>query len=117
MENDKIKQITEKIKKFRDERDWGKFHNPKEEAIDLIVEAGEVLEHFQWRNGKELDEYIKTHKQEISDELADVFYCLLQLVDTLKIDLEKAFDSKMKQNEKKYPIDKAKGKPTKYNEL
>ena len=117
MENEQIKKITEKIKKFRAERDWDKFHNPKNEAIDLIVEAGEVLEHFQWRNGKELDEYIKAHKQEISDELADVFYCILQLADTLKIDLEKAFDSKMKQNEEKYPIEKSKGKPNKYNQL
>lgn len=114
---DRIKEITEKIKKFRDERDWDKFHNPKEEAIDLAVEAAEVLEHFQWRSGKDLEEYIKTHKQEISDELADVFYCLLQLVDTLKIDLEKAFDLKMKQNEKKYPIHKVKGRPNKYSEL
>jgi len=114
---DRLKQITEKIKKFRVERDWDKFHNPKEEAIDLIVEAAEVLEHFQWRSNKDLEEYIKTHKQEISDELADVFYCLLQLVDTLEIDLEEAIDSKMRQNEKKYPIDKAKGKPDKYSEL
>lgn len=112
-----IKRIGEKIKKFRRERDWDKFLTPKDGAIDLAVEAAEVLEHFQWKSGDQLDEYIKTRKQEIGDELADVLYCLVALADLLEIDLISAFNAKMEQNAKKYPIEKAKGNNKKYTEF
>jgi NTP pyrophosphatase (non-canonical NTP hydrolase) len=72
-----IKDLTAKIAKIRDDRDWKQFHNPKDMAVSLALEANEVLEHFQWRNGAEMDEYVKTHKEEIGEELADVLYWVL----------------------------------------
>lgn len=112
-----IKELTERIKRFRDERDWKQFHNPKDDAISLILEASEVLEHFQWKNKKEIEIYIKGSKEEIGEELADVLYWVLLMSDDLKIDLKRVFEKKMEKNEKKYPVEKTKGKHTKYNKL
>ena len=112
-----IKKITAKIKKFRDERDWMQFHNHKDLALSLVLEAAEVLEHFQWKSPVEVDKYAKEAKNEIADELADVSMYLFELADNLGIDLAKAIEVKMKKNAKKYPIAKAKGKYTKYNRL
>ncbi len=114
---DEIKTITEKIKKFRDERDWGKFHNHKDVALSLVLEASEVLEHFQWKSINEVNDYAKTHKEDLADELADVAIYLFELADNLKIDLPFAITQKMAKNSKKYPIEKAKGKHTKYDKL
>jgi len=112
-----IKSITAKIKAFRDERDWKQFHNHKDVALSLVLEATEVLEHFQWKSPKEVEEHGKTNKEEIADELADVAIYLLELADNLKIDLPKAIDQKIKKNALKYPVHKAKGRHTKYNKL
>ena len=112
-----IKNLTEKIKKFRDERDWKQFHNPKDVALSLVLEATEVLEHFQWKDEEEIREYIKTNKNEISEELADVFCWVLLMSYDLKIDIKKALEEKLVKNEKKYPVDKSKGKHIKYNKL
>lgn len=112
-----IKTLTEKIKKFRDARDWKQFHNPKDLALSLTLEATEVLEHFQWKNPKEIEEYIKSNKEDIGEELADVLYWVLLISNDLKIDIRKALEKKIKRNEKKYPVSKAKGKHTKYNKL
>jgi NTP pyrophosphatase (non-canonical NTP hydrolase) len=83
----------------------------------LSLEAGEVLEHFQWKNNEEIKKYIIEHKDEISDELADVMYWVLLMSHDLKIDIPKALEKKIKKNENKYPVEKAKGKHTKYNKL
>lgn len=112
-----LKKLTKKIIAFRDVRDWKQFHNPKDVALSLMLEAAEVGEHFQWKNEKEIQEYIKTHKKEIGDELADTFYWVLLMAHDLGIDLIKASEEKMKQNIKKYPISKAKGKHSKYTEF
>lgn len=112
-----IKKLTEKILKFRRERDWEQFHTPKDLAISLSLEAGEVLEHFQWKNPKEIEEHIKNEKEEIADELGDVFIFLLLMAHDFKIDLAKAAENKIKRSALKYPIEKAKGKHTKYNKL
>jgi dCTP diphosphatase len=112
-----IKQITLKIKKFRDERDWKQFHNHKDMALSLVLEASEVLEHFQWKSPQEVDEYAKNNKEELADELADVAMYLFELADNLGIDLPNAMAQKMKKNAAKYPVHKAKGKHTKYNKL
>lgn len=114
---DKIKILTKKIEDFREARNWKQFHNPKDLAISLSLEAGEVLEHFQWKSPEEIKKYIKKNKKEIADELADVLYWVLLLSHDLNIDIEKAFLLKMKKNNKKYPVKKAKGKHTKYNKL
>jgi len=112
-----IKQITQKIRKFRDARDWKQFHNHKDLALSLVLEATEVLEHFQWKSLQEVEQYGKDSKEEIADELADVAIYLLELADNLRIDLKSAIFTKMKKNALKYPINKAKGKHTKYNKL
>ena len=112
-----IKALTKKINDFRNARDWKQFHNPKDVAISLSLEASEVLEHFQWKSKEEIEEYIKTHKEHIGEELADVFYWILLMSSDLNIDIEKAFILKMKENSKKYPVKKAKGKNLKYNKL
>ncbi len=112
-----IKKLQDKVVKFRDARDWKQFHNFKDTSLSLVLEAAEVMEHFQWKNTEEMEAYVKKHKQEIGDELADVLYWVFLMSNDLGIDVEKAFDKKLKKNEKKYPIKKAKGKNTKYNKL
>ena len=112
-----IKRLTEEIKKFRDERDWKQFHNHKDMALSLMLEAAEVLEHFQWKSMQEVDKHAEQCKDEIADELADVAMYLFELSDNLGIDLSKAVDFKLTENAKKYPVEKAKGKHTKYNKL
>ncbi len=112
-----IKNLTKKIVKFNKARNWGQFHNPKDLALSLSLEASEVLEHFQWKSKKEIEKYVKTDKEHIGEELADVFYWVLLMSYYLKIDLLKALGKKMKENENKYPVAKAKGKHTKYNKL
>ncbi len=112
-----ISEITKRIIAFRDARDWKQFHNPKDVALSLVLEAGEVMEHFQWKNQREIEEYIKTNKEDIGEELADVLYWILLLSRDLEIDIISAIDKKMTKNESKYPVDKAKGKHTKYDKL
>ncbi len=112
-----IKQLIEKIKKFRDERDWMQFHDPKSMAVSVVLEAAELLEHFQWKSRAEAEEYIKNNKDEIAEEMADVIIYLLEFADNIGIDLIEAVDKKIDKNAKKYPVEKAKGKHTKYNKL
>jgi NTP pyrophosphatase (non-canonical NTP hydrolase) len=112
-----IKELTEKIVAFRDARDWKQFHNPKDSALSLVLEATEVLEHFQWKNKEEMEAYVKTNKNDVGEELADVLYWVLLMSNDLGIDLVDIFEKKHKKNEAKYPIEKAKGKHTKYNKL
>ncbi|MFA6000280.1 MAG: nucleotide pyrophosphohydrolase [Candidatus Paceibacterota bacterium] len=112
-----MKKLTEKIVKFRDARNWKQFHNPKDCAISLSLEASEVLEHFQWKSKEEIGEYLKKNKKEIADELADVLYWVLLMSHDLGIDIKKASETKLKENAKKYPIKKSKGKHTKYTNL
>lgn len=111
-----ITELTKKVIRFRDERDWKQFHKPKDIAISLALEAAEVLEHFQWKTDAELEEYIKKYKEEIGDELSDVLYWILTMSHELHIDMVKAFNDKMIKNEKKYPIEKSKGNHRKYNQ-
>lgn len=112
-----INQLTERIQNFIKERDWNQFHNPKDLALSLVLESAEVMEHFQWKNNEEMQEYIKSHKNEIEEELSDVLYWVLLMSHDLDIDIKKAFEDKMLKNEAKYPIDKAKGRHDKYNKL
>lgn len=112
-----VKSLTKRIIKFRNARDWKQFHNPKDVALSMVLEAGEVMEHFQWKNKEEMEKYIVTNKEDIGEELADVLYWVLLMSNDLKIDVLKALEKKIKKNEKKYPVEKAKGKYTKYNKL
>ena len=109
-------KFTEQIIAFVKARDWEQFHNPKDIAISLSLEAAEVLEKFQWKSPKEIDAYLHDSKQDLADELVDVLYWVLLMSYYQDINLSEAFTSKMRQNEKKYPINKAKGNHAKYTE-
>ena len=112
-----IEILQEMVVKFRDERDWKQFHNPKDMAISLVLEATEFMEHFQWKNEEEIKQHLSNKKTEVSEELADVLYWVLLIANDLKIPLDKALKDKMNKNNTKYPVHKAKGKHTKYTEL
>ena len=112
-----IREIAEKIKKFRDDRDWMQFHDPKNMAVSIILEASELLEHFQWKTTEEVEKYAKLNHVEIRDEIADIALYLFELADNLGIDLIDAMEQKLEKNEIKYPIEKAKGRHTKYNKF
>ncbi len=102
-------RLIEKVLEFTRERDWDQFHSPENLAKSISIEAGELLECFQWNNEYDLEE--------VKEELADVInYCIL-LSDKLGVDYKKIVLDKMKKTAKKYPVEKAKGKSTKYNKL
>lgn len=86
-------------------------------ALSLILEAGEVLEHFQWKNEKEITQYIKTNKNKIGEELADVLYWILLMSYDMNINIKQALEKKLQVNKKRYPIEKSKGNAKKYNLL
>lgn len=105
------KEITAALLKFRDERDWGQFHNAKDLALALNIEAAELLELFLWKNAEE------ANVEKIKEELADVFSYALLLAEKYNIDVNQIILDKIKINDAKYPVDKAKGTAKKYNEL
>jgi NTP pyrophosphatase (non-canonical NTP hydrolase) len=106
-----LNQLTNRLKEFRDERDWGKFHNPKDLALAINIETSELLELFLWKNFNEVE------KEKIELEVADIFAYLLLFVDKYKIDLSQILLKKIELNKIKYPVDKFKGISTKYDEL
>lgn len=108
---------TERIRAFRDARDWMQFHNPKNLACSIAIEAAELLEHFQWKTPEESTEYALNSREELSEEIADVAIYLIELADNLGIDFLTAIDRKLSINEAKYPVEKAKGSATKYTHL
>lgn len=112
-----IEDLTARIVAFRDARDWKQFHNPKDCAISLSLEAAEVLEHFQWKNSEEMEKHIESDREDIGEELADVLYWVLLMGKDLKIDVLEALRKKIQKNEDKYPVEKAKGNHTKYDKL
>lgn len=112
-----INELTKRIIAFRDARDWKQFHNPKDVALSLVLEAAEVMEHFQWKSKEEMEKYIVTNKLDIGEELADVLYWVLLMSADLNINILDALEKKIKKNEEKYPVERAKGKHTKYTKL
>lgn len=112
-----IEIILGRIQKFADERDWEQFHSPKNISMALAVEASELLEHFQWMSQEESRNVQGEKKQEVADEVADVFLYLLRMCEQLDIDLIESANQKIDKNAIKYPVEKSKGRSTKYNEL
>jgi NTP pyrophosphatase (non-canonical NTP hydrolase) len=112
-----LADLTRAVIKFRDERDWSQFHNPKDVALSLLLEATELLEIFQWQEGDAIAEAAARRKQDLADELADVLYWTLLMAHDLSIDLPSALRSKLDANAAKYPVDKAKGSSRKYKAL
>lgn len=115
----KIQDLKDRIKAFCDARDWDQFHGAKELAIGISTEASEILEKFRFKSDEEIKEMFKDDKkkEEISEEIADTFYFILRMAQMYDIDLSDALKSKMDKNDKKYPVEKAKGSNKKYNEL
>lgn len=107
-------ETADKIIQFRDQRNWIQFHNPKDLAIALSLEAAELLECFQWSGS---DTEVTQKREAMKEELSDVLIYALLMADRLKIDLNEAILEKIAQNEKKYPIEKSYGKSEKYDEL
>jgi NTP pyrophosphatase (non-canonical NTP hydrolase) len=118
-ENTNLQELKDLIKHFCDERDWDKYHNAKDLAIGVITESAELLEHFRFKSEKEVDElFVDPQKREhISEEMADVLYFLLRLAQKYDIDLSIELKKKIKKNEEKYPVSKARGSNKKYTEL
>lgn len=105
-----MEEIVKELKEFNKERDWDKFHTPENLAKSISIEAGELLECFQW-NSKDFN------KQEVCEELADVFTYCLQLSMALNVKPEDIILKKLEKTKKKYPVEKVKGISTKYNKL
>jgi len=103
--------LLQLVKQFRDERDWEQFHNSKDLAVAINVEAGELLELFLWKNAGE------ENKEKVKAELADIFVYALLFADKYGFDIEAIVKEKMQTNAEKYPVDKAKGTAKKYTEL
>src|SRR3989338_575371 len=102
-----VDELTKRIVAFRNARDWKQFHNPKDLSLSLVLEATEVMEHFQWKSKEEIEKYVVEAKGEIGEELADVLYWVLLMSHDLKIDALDALGKKLKKNAKKYPVKKA----------
>jgi dCTP diphosphatase len=111
--------LLELLRTFRDDRDWKQFHNPKDLAAAIAIEAGELQEHFLWKTTEEVaaDLAVSGRRQAVVDELADVLICTLLLADCLGVDIDAAVRSKTAANARKYPVSKAKGTARKYTEL
>jgi NTP pyrophosphatase (non-canonical NTP hydrolase) len=113
----RLNELLQRILAFNHARNWSQFHNPKDLAISLSLEASEVLEHFQWKSPEEIKRHLAENGDKVADELADVLYWTLLMSNYFEIDLPAALDRKMGENEAKYPVEKAKNSHAKYNEL
>ena len=105
-----MENVINQIKQFNKERDWDQFHSPENLAKSISIEAGELLECFQWNS----ENY---NKEEVCEELADVFTYCIMMADKLNVDPEEIILKKLEKTKKKYPVEKAKGVSTKYNKL
>jgi NTP pyrophosphatase (non-canonical NTP hydrolase) len=116
MSENQIDALTDKLVAFRDERDWKQFHNPKDLAAALSIEAAELQELFLWKKVESLDNESPKQRERIEEEVADIASFLLLLCNEMQIDLADALERKIELNAAKYPADKVKGSSKKYNE-
>jgi NTP pyrophosphatase (non-canonical NTP hydrolase) len=115
--DDSIEKLTRAICAFRDARDWKEFHNPKEMAVAIDAEAGELLQHFVWQDAGQSLERISARRAEIESEMADVAILLFEMAANCEVDLAAAMRAKLARNEERYAVSKARGSNKKYNEL
>jgi NTP pyrophosphatase (non-canonical NTP hydrolase) len=111
-----LRALQQRVAAFAAARDWEQFQSPKNLAMALSVEAAEVVEEFQWLTEQQSRELDAERRERVRLELADVFIYLLRLADTLDVDLMRAADDKIAQNERKYPADKVRGDARKYTD-
>jgi NTP pyrophosphatase (non-canonical NTP hydrolase) len=115
---DNIASMKKAVQEFCEARDWDQFHNPKDLAIGLSTESNELLDLFRFKDSEQMKEMMKnpTKREEISEELADIFFFLLRFSQMYGFDMEKGLQDKIRKNGEKYPVEKAKGSNLKYNE-
>ena len=111
-----IAELTDKIRAFRDARDWAQFHKPKDMAAAVAIEAAELQEHFLWKTHEESAEHLVRHGDEVAEEMADIAIYLMLMADDAGIGLGQAIEAKLAINEKRYPADKAGGRNNKYTD-
>jgi len=114
---DTLETLRARLAEFAAERDWDQFHNPKNLAMAVAGEAGELVEHFQWLTFEQAAHLPRATRDEVALECADVLLFLLRLCDKLDIDLAQAASKKLALNAKKYPVEKSRGRATKYTRL
>ena len=115
--SDSIQDLTAEIRAFRDARDWRQFHAPKEMAVGIAAEAGELLQHFVWQSPEQSERRAQERRDQIAEEIADVALLLFELTDNLSLDLAQVMRAKLAKNNLRYPVEKARGSNKKYNEL
>ncbi len=117
--NTNVEALKKRVQKFCEDRDWDQYHGPKELAIGMVTEASELLAHFRFKNEKEILEMLKNKKksQEIKEELSDVLAFVLRMSQMYNIDLSTELQNKLEKNDKKYPVEKARGSNKKYTEF
>ena len=111
-----LEQIKTRLREFAAERDWDQFHSPKNLAMALIVEAAELVEHFQWLTEEQSQTLPPKKLAEVEQEIADIQIYLIRLADKLGVDMEKAVNAKIELNEIKYPAEKVRGSAVKYSD-
>ena len=112
-----LRQLNEDVNYFVEERDWDQFQTPKNLSMALIVEAAELVEHFQWMQPEDSESLTNDKKKNVAEELADILIYTVRLADRLGIDLEQSAKDKVTKNCRKYPVQKVRGKSAKYTEL
>ena len=107
-----FEELTGRLVEFRDSRDWAQFHNPKDLALGIVIEAGELLEHFLWKSPGEVGQTIEDprKREELADEIADIAIYALLFAERTGIDLPRAILRKIEKNAERYPVDEARGK-------
>ncbi len=116
---DSIKEAAKIVKEFCEARDWDQYHNPKDLAIGLSTEANELLDIFRFQSQEDMDQIMSdpAKREEVSQELGDIFFFLLRFAQMNHFDLFEALQDKVKLNDRKYPVEKAKGKNYRYKDL
>ncbi len=115
--SDSIADLTGRIRAFVAARDWQQFHNPKDMAVAIAAEAGELMQHFVWQQPDQVERRAVEKREEIASEIADVAILLFEMADLLGMKLGEVMEAKIERNEERYPADRARGNNLKYNEL
>jgi NTP pyrophosphatase (non-canonical NTP hydrolase) len=115
--SDSIADLTARIRAFVAARDWEQFHNPKDMAVAIAAEAGELMQHFVWQQPDQVERRAVEKREEIASEIADVAILLFEMADLLGMKLGEVMEAKIERNEERYPADRARGNNLKYNEL
>lgn len=112
-------ELIRAVLQFRDDREWRRFHNPKDLAISITLEAAELLEHFQWKSAGEVEAALQDDvvRRQVGAEMADVLILLISLADAVGLDLLDAARAKLAENARKYPVERARGNARKYTQL